>query len=295
MNLAGQHAIWSIARAGTRRSLLLCATGAVIGLLIAGFGLFTAQGTRTAHVPPEDAALVNGVPILMADFIGQLQALYGVSLSQAKPEQKKKILEDMIREELYVQRGVDIGLTNDDVDVRTALIAATEAQVASDAMTSVPTEQELRDWYRNHRDRYASEGMLELQEFVVPPARAADADRIVQALRSGAAPATLGLTSSGRMDDGEEFYFAAKAHLGSALFAVARGLGDGAVSPPIRQANGVRILVMKHNRLPVPVSFEAARDKVTADFLRDKAERLQVGNERFLRKRADIRFAPGLS
>ncbi len=295
MNRVSQPAIGSFVRAGARRSLFLCATGAIIGLLIAGFGLFTAQGTRTARVPPEDAALVNGVPILMADFIGQLQALYGVSLSQAKPEQKKKVIEDMIREELYVQRGVDIGLTNDDVDVRTALVAATEAQVASDAMTSVPTEQELRDWYSNHPDRYASEGSLELGEFVVPPSRTADADRIVQALRSGATPASLELASSGRMDDGEEFYFAAKAHLGEALFAVARRLGDGAVSPLIRQADGIHILVMKHNRRPVPVSFEATRDKVAADFLRDKAERLQLGNERFLRKRADIRFAPGLS
>jgi hypothetical protein len=292
--VASQYPIWSFARAGARRSLILCATGAIVGLLIAGFGLFTAQGTRTARVPPEDAALVDGVPILMADFIAQLQALYGVSLSQAKPEQKKKVLDDMIREELYVQRGVDIGLTNDDIDVRTALVAATEAQVASDAMTSVPTEQELRDWYRNHRGRYASEGTLELAELVVPATRAAQADRLVQQLRSGASPTSLGLSSSGRVDDGEEFYFAAKAHLGNAVFAVARGLEDGAVSPPIRLADGMRILVMKHNGKPVAVSFEVARDKVAADFLRDKADRLQVGNERFLRKRADVRFARGL-
>jgi hypothetical protein len=292
--VASQYPIWSLARAGARRSLILCAIGAIVGLLIAGFGLFTAQGTRTARVPPEDAALVNGVPILMADFIAQLQALYGVSLSQAKPAQKKKVLDDMIREELYVQRGVDIGLTNDDIDVRTALVAATEAQVASDAMTSVPTEQELRDWYRNHRSRYASEGTLELAELVVPARRAAQADGLVRQLRAGATPTSLGLSSSGRVDDGEEFYFAAKAHLGNAVFAVARGLEDGAVSPPIRLADGVRILVMKHNGKPVAVSYEVARDKVAADFLRDKAERLQVGNERFLRKRADVRFARGL-
>jgi hypothetical protein len=56
--------VWSLDRPNARRSLILCAAGALIGLGIAGLGLFTAQGTRTASVPAEDVALVNQVPIL---------------------------------------------------------------------------------------------------------------------------------------------------------------------------------------------------------------------------------------
>ena len=77
MNDASEPAsgVWSLAKASTRRSLILCALGAILGLAIAGLGLFTARGTRTAAVPAEDAALVNQVPILMSDYVQQLRAL----------------------------------------------------------------------------------------------------------------------------------------------------------------------------------------------------------------------------
>ena len=206
--------LWNISHPNTRRSLLLCAVGATLGLLIAGFGLFTAQGTRSAAIPAEDAAIVNGVPILLVDFMGQTSTLYNVPYAQATPAQKRKVLESMIQEELYVQRGIELGLPTDDIDVRTALVAGTESVVAQDALTELPPAQVLRDWYSAHRDTYSSEGAVTLHEFIVAPNRAPDADKIVAALRSGTSPQALGLKSSGRVDDGEEYYFAAKAHLG---------------------------------------------------------------------------------
>jgi hypothetical protein len=287
------HGIWNPHRASRRRSLILCGTGAVLGLLIAGFGLFTARGTRTAHVPPEDAALVNNVPILMADLVDQLRTL-NVSLSQASQQQKKNVLDAMIREELYVQRGVEIGLPTDDIDVRSALVAATEGQVAADAMTELPATQRLRAWYDNHRDRYASQGFMELHEFIIPLAQAPRANEVVAALRRGATPASLDLKSSGRVDDGREFYFAANDHLGDQLFAIARSLHDGDVSAPVVQQDGAHILVMKANQTPIPTNYEDARAQVLSDYLSDQVAQLQARNERFLRKRADIKIAPGL-
>src|SRR5579862_6357175 len=81
-----------------RRSLILLAFGALAGLAIAGFGLFTAKGTATHTIPPEDVALVNQRPLLTVDFLAQLEQVYGVSLAQATKAQRDKILSDMIRE-----------------------------------------------------------------------------------------------------------------------------------------------------------------------------------------------------
>ncbi len=283
---------WRPDQASTRRSLLLCGAGAVIGLAIAGFGLFTAEGTRTFAVPPEDAATVNNVPILMADLVGQLRSLYDVSLAEATPEQKNKVLGDMIREELYVQRGVELGLPGDDTDVRQALVGGAEAAVSQDAMTARPSDEELRAWYDAHKETYAGEGQVTVQEFVLPDADAGGAAKAVEALRGGASPASLGLKSSGRVADGAEFYFAARLHLGNALFAVARTMRDGDVSDPVVQPDGAHVLVIKRNQQPRPVSYEDAQDRVLRDFLADKVARLQVSNERFLRTRADIKIAP---
>lgn len=276
----------------SRRSILLAAIGALIGLALAGYGLFTAQGTRTASVPAEDAALVNNVPVLRADLIAQATALYTLPYGQITQAQKQKVLDGMIREELYVQRGVEMGLPNDDIDVRQALVQATEGQIAQDAMTAKPSEAELAAWYAAHRGHYASEGMMTLHEWLLP--RGADAAKIVAAVRSGAAPAALGLKTTGRVDDGEEFYFAAEEHLGKPIFAVARRLADGAVSDPIAAPDGLHIVQMVKNTQPIATPYADARDQVLRDFLADKVTRLQDGNKRFLKKRADIKIATDL-
>ncbi|WP_174299372.1 peptidylprolyl isomerase [Caulobacter sp. S45] len=287
----GRPTLWNPRQPNARRSLLLCGVGALAGLLIAGFGLFTAQGTRTFVVPPEDAATVNGVPILRADVIGQLRALDDVSLGEATPAQKHKVLADMVREELYVQRGVELGAPTDDTDVRQALVAGTEAVVAQDALTSRPSEAELHGWYDAHQDTYAGEGQMTVQDVRLPSAQATGADKIVAALRSGSTPAALDLKGSGRLTGDAQFYFAARIHLGDALFAVARRLKDGEVSAPVAEPDGVHILVMTHNQQPLPASYQDAHDRVLRDFLAAKVARLQAGNERFLRRRADIKIA----
>lgn len=287
---------WSLSQPNARRSLILCAIGAVAGLLIAGFGLFTAQGTRTAHVPAEDAAVVNQVPILMTDFEQQLRALYDTDLAGASPRQRKKVLDDMIREELYVQRGVELGLQADTVEVRDALVGAVEAQTAADATMAQPGEAELRDYHAKHPDEFADEGILALVDYRLPPgatdATIAAAVAVLDAAGPGD-PAARALPRSGAMADGDEYYFAAKLHLGDRLFAVARHLRPGERSAPVRLPDGVHILVVSRNVPPAVPPFAAIRDKVLAAYVAAQAKTLTAANGRFLRKRADIQIAPG--
>lgn len=265
---------WSLSRPGTRRSLLLAATGALVGLIVAGFGLFTAAGTRTSAIPPEGVAIVNGVPILRIDFIAQLRALDDVSLGQATARQKHAVLEDMVADELAVQRGVELGMPTDDTDTRSALVAAVRGQLTTDVLAEVPTDAQLLHFYRAHRADYASEGRMTLRWLVLAPDQQATAQAAVAALRHGMpaeqAIATYRLKSTGKVDDGQEYYFAAAIHLGARLFAIARALQDGGVSDPIWTPDGYNILVMDHNAPPVAETFDEARDRVREDYARDR-------------------------
>ena len=279
-----------------RRSLFLCALGAAIGLIIAGFGLFTAKGTRTARVPAEDVAVVNGTPILLSDYIAQLGALYDVSLSAATIPQRRKILSDMIREELFVQRGVELGLQSDTVEVREALVGAVEAQAATDATMAAPTDAELVAYYAAQRADFADEGVMALTDYRWPATTARSTiAAAAAALRAGrpADPAVAALPRTATMADGDEYYFAAKLHLGDTLFAVARGLHTGEVSAPVALPDGIHLLVMAKNVPPVAPPFPAVRDKILAAFRAAEAKSLTAANGRFLRKRADIQIARG--
>jgi len=290
------HQWWRPDVHNERRSLLLCALAAVLGLAIAGVGLFNARGTRVAGVPPEDAAVVNRSPLLMSDYVTQLHALYNVSLSEATPAQKRAALDSMVREELYVQRGIELGLQNDFIEIRNAVVSAVEAQQEIDANATVPTERELRDFYHGHLQNFQPEGLMTLTDYVAPDL--GSAHRAVMALRAGKDPASAmkaeGLQSSGATDDGEEFYFAAEHHLGAALFAIARGLHDGQVSDPVTVGARVHVLAMHHNREPVAEDYERARDQVLAAFRTDKIARMRAGTDRFLRERADVQIAKDL-
>ena len=277
-----------------KRSLILSGAGAIIGLLMAGFALFTAKGTSTLVVPPEDVAIVNQQPISRSDFYLQLKALYSVDYAQTTSEQRQSVLNQMIREELYVQRGKELDVASVDTDVRSAMVNAVEQGIAADVIASNPAEDALRQWYVQHQDAYSDEGIMTVRDLVFPPDKAAAAS---QALKAGqnvdAVAAQFQGKDSGRVN-GQEFYFAAKIHLGDPMFAVAKALDKGQASDPLPSTDGAHVLYMADKRPPVPQTFEQAHASVLADYKKAQINRLQNGDESFFRKRANVLIAPDL-
>ena len=150
------------------RSFVLMAAGVLIGLVLAGYSLFTAHSASTLIVPAEDVALVNQQPVSRTDYLALLQTLYGVDLNHATREQRHKVLDDMIREELFVQRGKELDVAASDPDVRSALVNAVELEIAENAITSQPSEAALRQFFETHQDRYVSEGVMRVRDWVFP-------------------------------------------------------------------------------------------------------------------------------
>jgi hypothetical protein len=147
------------------RALWLYAIGAVTGLMIAGYGLFTASGTSTRTVPPENIATVNQRPILRSDFITQLAMETGETLSEASRVDQLKVLEEMVREELLVQRALELDFGETDQNSRNALVSAISDQAIAEVTTSQPTELELRDYFQQHPGKWATEGTMSLRDY----------------------------------------------------------------------------------------------------------------------------------
>ena len=288
-----------------RRSMAFFAVGALIGLAIAGYGLFTAKGTRSHTVPPEDLALVNNRPILRSDFIMQVQTQFTLPFAQSTSDQRKKVLEDMVAEELQVQRGLDIDLPSFDPEVRAAMVAGVQLEITADVMAQQPTEQQLRDYYAAHKDKYVGEGVLRMRDLVAKSGTAvsveqarANALQAMTALRAGAPVEQImqhyrledsgALMDSGHVDTGDIFEFAAKAKLGAPVYAAAAALHGGQVSDPIQQSDGVHLVVMLEHRMPTQQDYAAAADKVWTDYKSSAQTRVLEANVAYLRRRADI-------
>ena len=293
-----EHASWrDPSQISSARSFALMAAGVLIGLILAGYSLFTARSASTLIVPAEDVALVNQQPVSRADYLALLQTLYGVDLSHATQEQRHKVLDDMIREELFVQRGKELDVASTDPDVRSALVNAVELEIAENALTSQPSEAALRQFFETHQERYVSEGVMRVRDLVFPASALGELPHDPQALKRAVTDAQTFAHLNGRdsgKTKGEEFYFAAKIHLGDELFAAARALGTGEVSRPIQLSDGIHVLDMEQNRQPVPFGFAAARAQVLSDYRSQAVDKLKLSGESFLRKRANVLIADDL-
>jgi parvulin-like peptidyl-prolyl isomerase len=294
---------WSLAEPGARRSLTLLAIGALIGLGVAGFGLFTAKGTGTHTVPPEDAALVNQQPILVSDYVTQLQSEFGIPIAKASEAQKRKVLNDMINEELMVQRGMEMALPGSDPDVRQALVAGVELQNSANVLAKQPTEAEMQAYYDQHKDRYRTQGVITLRDLSLAPtpARSLDQTRAImaeaaKALRGGASVDSLiaryGLTENHKVN-GEELDFAARIHLGDTLYLAVRDAKAGEVTEPVADHDGVHVLVVGKRIPSVQLSLAEASNQVFTDFKKDAQEAVQAANIRYLRSKAEILVQKG--
>jgi len=286
------------------RSLVLYATGALLGLGIAGYGLFTAAGTSTHKIPPEDIAMVNQRPILRSDFINQVESEAAVKFTQTTPAERSKVLGEMIREELLVQRGLELDFAETDQSTRNALVTAVTQQASVQVTTSEPTEAQLRTFYDQHKENYTSDGTMLVRNLFLPrsdlsDARAADAviGDARAALQSGIPVeqviARFAMSEAKRYD--EDYYFAAKYQLGDTLFAQVKDLNDGDVSQPVVLPDGIHLVLMIRNHKPQPLGFEASHAQVFSDYKTYAETAILDSTLGFLRNRAKIVIADDYS
>ncbi len=292
----------SILKIGPRRSLLLYAAGAVLGLGLAGFALFTAKGTAVKTFPPEDVALVNGRQILRSDFRTQTEVEIGSTFDQTTPAQRHKVLDEMIAEELLVQRGLEVDLAATDPDVRSAMVSGVNLQVDADVLAQQPTEAQLRAFYDKHIEKYSSDGVMRVRDLVMPigsgTAEAAIAkgqqasDELAKGAPLDAVMAKYGLKDSGGIDLGDNFEFAVKAKLGDDIYKAIAKLAPGQASGPVRRPDGIHVVVMVSRIASVKLDFAKAQDNVWQDYKREARESVEKANLKYLRGRADITLAP---
>ncbi len=295
-------------RVNTGRSLLLLAVGAIVGIGIAGYGLFTAKGTRVHGVPAEAIALVNQRPILRSDFVIQVQTQYSMRFADTTPAQRRQVLDDMIDEEMMVQRGLDVDLPSFDPDVRSMLVAGVELQLFADVLAQKPTDAQLQAFYDAHHERYIRDGVMQVRDLVaaVTAQRAvADAQRdaaaAIAALRQGRALDAVmpqfnlidsrRLMDSGHVDLGDVFDFAARARLEPTVYAAAIALTTGQISDPVIAADGVHVIVMVKRVPPAQRGFSEVSNEVWRDVTEDAKRAVRANNLRFLRTKADIQVA----
>ena len=287
------------AMSSPHRSMVLLALGALAGLGLAGYGLFSAPARNSTALPPGAVARVNQGQILLTDFRTQTETIYDVSFDKTTLEQRKQILDSMIAEELLVQRGLEIGLPDTNAEVRDALVSAVNLQSTTDVEARPPTEEQLRAFHAAHPERYVSIGNMRVHDLYIalPDSTKSDeamrrAQQVVRALRQssrvGEVTKTFALQANPNVGGEEQIDLAVKRVLGDVLFSAANKLGTGDTSEPITMSDGIHILHSVARTSPVALDYVSAKAQVAADYKRDTRQRAQREYVRFLREKATV-------
>jgi parvulin-like peptidyl-prolyl isomerase len=176
-------------------------------------------------------------------------------------------------------------------------------------LSQQPSPEELSAYYGRHKDKYSTEGVMQLRDLLVKtdashPAAAAQAKALaaVAALRRrqslDAVIKKFDLVDSGRFmdaghaDTGDIFQFALRAKLDDTLYQATLALHDGEVSDPVPESDGVHFVVMIKHRFPVLQTLEEAGNQVWTDVKKEAQAKVRSANLSYLRSRADIILAP---
>lgn len=134
-------------RHNSHAAVLLLVTGALVGVLLAAAGLLESEPGRT----PDQVARINDTVISstqLEDYVSQMNADTPV------PRDRNYLLEQMIDEELLVQRGLELGLVLQSTPVRNAIIEAVTRRFSGSTAGTEVSEAELRAYYEQNIDRF---------------------------------------------------------------------------------------------------------------------------------------------
>lgn len=251
-------------------------------------------------VPMGAVAVVNGEPVLRADFDAALRTtLARTGRAQPEIEDTNSALEQAIDEELLIARGLELSLARSDPTARHAILSAVFNTERAVAYARAPSPTELQSLYERERASLVRPGALHLRQLVVRARSRADltharerAYRAAQRLRAGEpfdlVALELGEPHEPALPDTFVEVAALREAIGPLTLASAQQLTVGEVSEVLGSDYTLRVLVLIDKRPDVVPSFAEVREQLIQRYRDSAADRAFTAKLAELRARAQI-------
>ncbi len=271
------------------RARWLLAVGALAGLAAAAASLLgPSDGAQT--LPDDAVARVNGTLIRADEYERLLAALEGDRRTPLDAEDRRRVLDRLIEEELLVQHALALGLARSDRRVRADLVSAVLGSLSAASDGWAPEEDEVRAFYAGNHEFFAGPGRLWIRQvFVAVDGKGEEAARerarrAAERLRAGdpieAVRAELGSSEVAPLPDAPLPPAKLREYLGPTALLAALDLAPGATSEPVRSAQGYHVLALVEREAGGAPPLEEIAPQVRAE-LRRRAD------DRALRERLD--------
>ncbi|TJY62258.1 hypothetical protein E4T66_08545 [Sinimarinibacterium sp. CAU 1509] len=147
------------------------------------------DGWRPGGLPVDAVALVGERPIARADWLRAVAAVESDRGRVLEPDDRERVLEHLIDEELLLQHALDSDFVRNDPGLRKTVIAAL---VEAGTQGRPPDEAEARALFEQHPEDFAGAARLRVVVLQLKPGQAPPSqDDISAALRSGVSPPSM--------------------------------------------------------------------------------------------------------
>jgi hypothetical protein len=257
--------------------------GAMIGLVAAGYGILR-QTDPAADLPDGAIAAVNDT-LIGRDAYQRALARLPVQDRLAST----RLIEQMVDDELLVQRGIALGMTTTDLTVRAAIINSLIASVTAEADAASPSDDTLERHLAENTERFSFTARLHVEVWqtdVEPVAQA-----FVTALRdTGTASENDDIRAMPDLPAGLVDIEMLRNYLGPAITAAAAEMPVGSSALFARRGRWLVIRVVDKQREAVS-DLASIRNRVLLDYRRTLADDMLREYLDDLRQRAEVRIA----
>ncbi len=287
-----------------RRALGLLALGVAAGLAAAGYGLVTTDPSA-GGLPDGVVARVDGAQIYADELARLVEGLESDTKEATTPERRRRLLDRMIEEELLVQRGLELGLAENDRRVRAEITGAMIRSIVVEAEDTVPSSAELRTFYAENADFFTQPPRLRVHQLVVGVPDLASDEAARQRARDArarleagetleAVTAALGASPVSPLPDVLLPPAKLREYVGPTVLRAALTLPVGVWSEPVRSGTGYHVLRVVERSSAATPPFGEVAEQVRAEWMRRAGDRALRAYLDELRGRADVVIAPEL-
>jgi parvulin-like peptidyl-prolyl isomerase len=265
---------------GSARALVLLGAGLVSGVVLAALGI--AQSGPSV-IPRDAVAVVNGRPISRAAYDRLVAGLAEDKRDPVTAEDRRRVLDRMIEEELLIERALDLDLARNEPRVRGDLAGALIASAVAQANITEPSADDLARFYARNSEAFSAPGQLHVARLFVaaqpirtPEAAEQRARLAVDRLRAGesfaAVRAALGDRPAAELPEGFLTPVELRRYLGPTAAQTALGLRAREVADPVRSTAGFEVLQLVESRSSAAPAAQEIDDTVRAEWRRRAEE-----------------------
>lgn len=255
---------------------------------MAGYGALR-QDLPTQSLSASAVARVNDINISRDDFDRAMQRLAPGDGSAAPPDAQAAVIEILVNDELLLQRGLELGMAQSDVTIRTAVVNSLIASVTAEADAASPTDEQLATYLAEHADRFSYTSRVAVRAWQTDDESIAQS--FAAAVRTGKHETTIdGMTRIPDLPDALLTLDALRDYLGPGITAAVANMPANSSSVFARRGRWVVVHVVE-KETAVADDLAAIRNRVLIDYRRSLADEMLKTYLEELRERASISVA----